>query len=340
MFMGKSMRKEKQFIFVNCKLIMALFHGSKVKLFSLSSNKELARGIAEHLGIPLSDCVVTRFADGEININIPQTVRGHKVFVIQSTSAPVNEHYMELLIMIDALKRASAGDINIVMPYYGYSRQDRKAKARQPISAKLVADLLQTAGATRVLAMDLHAPQLQGFYDIPIDNFRALYILISYLKDKNIEDICVVSPDHGGVARAREFADGLGASIAIIDKMRPEPNVAKVMNIIGRVKGKNCILIDDMIDTGGSIVAASKALKEAGAKDIYACCTHALFSNGAPQRLNESYLKEVICTDTICLPEEKKFPKLVQLTVADLLGEGIVHIVDNKGVSSLFSKEV
>jgi ribose-phosphate pyrophosphokinase len=308
---------------------MALFHGSKVKLFSLSSNKELARGIADHLGIPLSDCVVTRFADGEININIPQTVRGHKVFVIQSTNAPVNENYMELLIMIDALKRASAGEINIVMPYYGYSRQDRKAKARQPISAKLVADLLQTAGATRILAMDLHAPQLQGFYNIPIDNFRALYILIDYLKNKKLDDICVVSPDHGGVARAREFADGLGAPIAIIDKMRPEPNVAKVMNII-----------DDMIDTGGSIVAASKALKEAGAKDIYACCTHPLFSNGAPQRLNQSVIKEVICTDTICLEEEKKFPKLVQLTVADLLGEGIVHIIDNKGVSSLFTKQM
>lgn len=318
---------------------MALFHGSKVKLFSLSSNKTLAKGIAEHLGIPLSDCVVTRFADGEININIPETVRGHKVFVIQSTNAPVNENYMELLIMIDALKRASAGEINIVMPYYGYSRQDRKAKARQPISAKLVADLLQTAGATRILAMDLHAPQIQGFYNIPIDNFRALYILIDYLKQKDLEDICVVSPDHGGVARAREFADGLRAPIAIIDKMRPEPNVAKVMNIIGRVKGKTCILIDDMIDTAGSIVAASKALKDAGAKDIYACCTHALFSNGAPKRLSESVIKEVICTDTICLDEERKFPKLVTLSVADLLGEGIVHIIDNKGVSSLFTKK-
>ena len=337
--MVKSLGKEKQFIILNRDIKMALFHGSKVKLFSLSSNKVLAEGIADYLGIPLSDCVVTRFADGEININIPETVRGHKVFVIQSTNAPVNENYMELLIMIDALKRASAGEINIVMPYYGYSRQDRKAKARQPISAKLVADLLQTAGATRVLAMDLHAPQIQGFYNVPIDNFRALYILIGYLKEKNLEDICVVSPDHGGVARAREFADALQAPIAIIDKMRPEPNVAKVMNIIGRVKGKTCILIDDMIDTGGSIVAASKALKEAGAKDIYACCTHPLFSNGAPQRLNESVIKEVITTDTICLNEEMKFPKLVQLTVANLLGEGIVHIIDNRGVSSLFTKK-
>jgi len=318
---------------------MALFHGSKVKIFSLSSNANLAKGIAEHVGIPLSDSDVTRFADGEISINIPETVRGHKVFVIQSTSEPVNEHLMELLIMIDALKRASAGEINIVMPYYGYSRQDRKAKARQPISAKLVADLLQVAGATRVVSMDLHAPQIQGFYNIPIDNFRALPILVEYLQNKNLEDICVVSPDHGGVARARDFADVLQAPIAIIDKMRPEPNVAEVMNIIGRVKNKTCILIDDMIDTGGSIAAASKALKDAGAKDIYACCTHPLFSKGAPKTLNDSPIEEVICTNTISLKKDKLFPKLVQLSVAELLGEGIIHIIDNRGVSSLFSKK-
>ncbi|MDA3932200.1 MAG: ribose-phosphate pyrophosphokinase [Tenericutes bacterium] len=317
---------------------MALFHGSKVKLFSLSSNVELARGIAEHIGIPLSECWVTRFADGEISIDIPETVRGHKVFVIQTTSDPVNEHLMELLIMIDALKRASAGEMNIVMPYYGYSRQDRKAKARQPISAKLVADLLQTAGATRVLSMDLHAPQIQGFFNIPIDNFRALPILVEYIINKNLENVCVVSPDHGGVARARDLADILQAPIAIIDKMRPEPNVAEVMNIIGKVKDKTCILIDDMIDTGGSMVAASKALKDAGAKDIYACCTHPLLSKDAPQKLNDSIIKEVITTNTIQLPEEKRFPKLVQLSVSELVGEGIIHIIDDKGVSSLFTK--
>ncbi len=317
---------------------MALFHGSKVKIFSLSSNRELAEGIAEHIGIPLSECEVTRFSDGEISIDIPETVRGHKVFVIQSTSQPVNEHTMELLIMIDALRRASAREVNIVMPYYGYSRQDRKAKARQPISAKLVADLLQTAGATRVLAMDLHAPQIQGFFDIPIDNFRAQPIIAEYLLKKELEDICVVSPDHGGVARARDLADVLQAPIAIIDKMRPEPNVAEVMNIIGRVKGKNCVIIDDMIDTGGSIVAAAEALKKAGAKELYACCTHPILSKDAPKILNESKIKEIICTNTIQLPESKKFPKLIQLTISELIGEGIIHIIDDRGVSSLFTK--
>jgi ribose-phosphate pyrophosphokinase len=318
---------------------MALFHGSKVKIFSLSSNRKLAEGIAEYIGIPITECEVNRFADGEINIDIPETVRGHKVFVIQSTSEPVNEHLMELLIMIDALRRASAREVNVIMPYYGYSRQDRKAKARQPISAKLVADLLQVAGASRVLSMDLHAPQIQGFFNIPIDNFRALPIIVDYLMEKNLDNICVVSPDHGGVARARDLADILGAPIAIIDKMRPEPNVAEVMNIIGRVKGKTCIIIDDMIDTGGSIVAASNALKEAGANDIYACCTHPLFSKSAPKILNDSSIREVICTNTICLPKKKIFPKLVQLSISELIGEGIIHIIDDRGVSSLFTKD-
>jgi ribose-phosphate pyrophosphokinase len=315
---------------------MAVFHGSKVKIFALSSNVRLAEEIADYIGIPLSGCEVSRFADGEISININETVRGHKVFVIQSTSNPANEHLMELLIMIDALKRASAREINIVMPYYGYSRQDRKAKARQPISAKLVADLLQVAGATRLICMDLHAPQIQGFFNIPIDNFRALPIITEYLKQKNLSDICVVSPDHGGVARARALADILNCPIAIIDKMRPEPNVAEVMNIIGSVMHKNCIIIDDMIDTGGSITAASIAMKEAGAKDIYACCTHPLLSGPAVERITNAPILELICTNTIALPEEKIFPKLVQLSVAKLMGQGIVNIIDDQGVSSLF----
>lgn len=315
---------------------MAIFHGSKVKIFSLSSNKKLAQEIADYIGIPLSLSEVSHFADGEININIPETVRGHKVFVVQSTSNPVNEHIMELLIMIDALKRASAREINIVMPYYGYSRQDRKAKARQPISAKLIADLLQVAGATRVICMDLHAAQIQGFFDIPIDNFRSLPLIARYMKEKDLSDVVAVSPDHGGVARARALADVLGTPIAIIDKMRPEPNVAEVMNIIGKVKGKNCILIDDMIDTGGSISAAALALKEAGAKDIYACCTHPLFSGNAIELIMESPILEVVCTDTIELPEDKYFSKLVQLSVAELLGQGIINIVDDQGVSTLF----
>ena len=315
---------------------MAVFHGSKVKIFALSSNVRLAEEIADYIGIPLSGCEVSRFADGEISININETVRGHKVFVIQSTSNPANEHLMELLIMIDALKRASAREINIVMPYYGYSRQDRKAKARQPISAKLVADLLQVAGATRLICMDLHAPQIQGFFNIPIDNFRAQPIITEYIKQKNLSDLCVVSPDHGGVARARALADILNAPIAIIDKMRPEPNVAEVMNIIGSVANKNCIIIDDMIDTGGSITAASIAMKAAGAKDIYACCTHPLLSGPAVERITNAPIMELICTNTIALPEEKKFPKLVQLSVAKLMGQGIVNIIDDQGVSSLF----
>ena len=318
---------------------MAVFHGSKVKLFALSSNSQLAQDIADFIGIPLSKCEVTHFADGEININIPETVRGHKVFVIQSTCNPVNEHIMELLIMIDALKRASAREVNVVIPYYGYSRQDRKAKARQPISAKLVANLLEVAGATRVISMDLHAPQIQGFFDIPIDNFRGMPIISNYILSKNLENVCVVSPDHGGVARARDLANTLQAPIAIIDKMRPEPNVAEVMNIIGRVKGKTCVIVDDMIDTAGSIFAAANALAEAGAKDIYACCTHPVFSKNATELLMEAPIKEVICTNTIELPKEKLFPKLVQLSTAELLGQGIINIIDDQGVSTLFTCE-
>jgi len=315
---------------------MAIFHGSKVKIFALSSNKKLAQAIADYIGIPLSSCDVSRFADGEISIDIPETVRGHKVFVIQSTNEPVNEHLMELLIMMDALKRASAREINVVIPYYGYSRQDRKAKSRQPISAKLVADLLQVAGATRVISMDLHAAQLQGFFNIPIDNFRSLPIIAKYMKEKELTDLVVVSPDHGGVARSRMLADVMGAPIAIIDKTRPEPNVAEVMNIIGRVRGKNCIIYDDIIDTGGSVVAAANALKEAGAKDVYACCTHPVMSGDAMNRITNSPISEMVCTDTILLPESKRFPKLIQLSVAGLLGQGIINIIDDQGISSLF----
>jgi len=318
---------------------MAVFHGSKVKIFSLSSNRKLAEDIADYIGIPLTECDVLHFADGEINMNIPETVRGHKIFVVQSTNFPVNENIMELLIMIDALKRASAREINIIMPYYGYSRQDRKAKSRQPISAKLIADLIQTAGATRLLCMDLHAAQIQGFFNIPIDNFRSLGIIAEYIMEKNLKDIVVVSPDHGGVARARAFGDLLNAPIAIIDKMRPEPNVAEVMNIIGNVKGKNCIIIDDMIDTAGSISAAAKALKEVGAKDLIACCTHPLFSGQAVDRLMDAPICEIITTDTILLPEEKKTrlgSKLTVLSVAKLIGQGIINIIDDQGVSTLF----
>ena len=257
---------------------MAFIHGSKVKLFALSANKELGQEIADYIGLTLSECETVRFADGEVMVNIKETVRGHDVFVVQPTTSPVNEHYMELLIMIDALKRASASTINVIMPYYGYSRQDRKARAREPISAKLMADLLQTAGASRVLVMDLHAAQIQGFYDIPIDNFEALPLLVQYFKDKKVDDVVVVSPDHGGTTRARKFALYFDAPIAIVDKRRPRPNVAEVMNIIGEVKDKNVIIVDDIIDTAGTISIAANALKEKGAKDIYVAISHPILS--------------------------------------------------------------
>lgn len=316
---------------------MATVHGKKIKLFSLSSNRPLAEEIAEYVGVPLSECNVQRFADGEVSINIEETVRGHHVFVIQSTNKPVNDNYLELLIMIDALKRASAQSINVIMPYYGYSRQDRKAASRQPISAKLMADLLQAAGASRVLCVDLHADQIQGFFDIPIDNFRALPILAKYFVDKNLEDVVVISPDHGGTTRARRLADALGAPLAIIDKRRPRPNVAQVMNVIGEVEGMNAVIIDDMVDTAGTLVAAVEMLKIKGAKDIYCCCTHPILSDPAIERISNSALKELVTTNTIQLESYKKdCSKMVQLSVAPLIGQGILNIVDDKPLSDLF----
>ena len=316
---------------------MALIHGSQVKIFALSANKELGEEIAEYLGLTLSECSTVRFADGEIMVDIKETVRGHDVFVVQPTTYPVNESYMELLILIDALRRASAKTINVIMPYYGYSRQDRKARAREPISAKLVANLLQTAGASRVLAMDLHAAQIQGFFDIPIDNFEALPIMVQYFKDKQIEDVVVVSPDHGGTTRARKFAIYFDAPIAIIDKRRPRPNVAEVMNIIGEVKGKNVILVDDIIDTAGTITIAAKALREAGAKDIYVACSHPILSHPAIERITESPIKELVTTNSIKLSEDKKTDKVVQLSIAKIFGQGILNIIDGKSVSYLFA---
>lgn len=317
---------------------MSILLGKKVKLFSLSANRPLAEEIAKSIGIELSSCDVLHFADGEINVNINETVRGHHVFVIQPTSAPVNEHLMELLIMCDALKRASAKTINLVIPYYGYSRQDRKARSRQPISAKLVADLLQTAGADRVIAMDLHAAQIQGFFDIPIDNFLGLPILVNYFIDEHLDgkDTIVVSPDHGGVTRAREFAKVLECPIAIIDKRRPEPNKAEVMNILGDVVGKTCILVDDMVDTAGTLTAGAEALKKAGAKEVFAACTHGVLSNPAVERIQNSCLKELVITNTICLPEEKRIPKIKVVSVGSLLGHGIMRILSDEPLSGLF----
>ncbi|WP_088008431.1 ribose-phosphate diphosphokinase [Indiicoccus explosivorum] len=312
---------------------------TKLKIFSLNSNEPLAAEIAEKVGLPLGKCSVTRFSDGEIQINIEESIRGHDVFIVQSTSKPVNENLMELLIMIDAVKRASARTVNVVIPYYGYARQDRKARSREPITAKLVANLLETAGADRVIVLDLHAPQIQGFFDILIDHLVAVPLLSEYFKKQSVislDDVIIVSPDHGGVTRARKMADRLKAPIAIIDKRRPRPNVAEVMNIVGNVEGKTAILIDDIIDTAGTITIAAEALIKSGAKDVYACCTHPVLSGPAIQRIDDSPIKELVVTNSIDLPDEKRSPKIKQLSVASLLAETIARVYEQKSVSSLF----
>ncbi|CEG29550.1 ribose-phosphate diphosphokinase [Bacillus sp. B-jedd] len=309
----------------------------KLKLFSLNSNYQLADEIAKVIGVELGKCSVTRFSDGEIQINIEESIRGCDVYIIQSTSAPVNENIMELLIMIDALKRASAKTINIVMPYYGYARQDRKARAREPITAKLVANLLETAGATRVITLDLHAPQIQGFFDIPIDHLMGVPILSEHFRNRDLNgDIVIVSPDHGGVTRARRMAERLKAPIAIIDKRRPRPNVAEVMNIVGHIEGKVAILIDDIIDTAGTITLAANALAENGASAVYACCTHPVLSGPAIERIQNSNIKELVVTNTIELKDEKKIDKITTLSVAPLIGEAIIRVHEEQSVSTLF----
>jgi ribose-phosphate pyrophosphokinase len=308
-----------------------------LKVFSLNSNVELAQEIAKVIGVELGKCSVSQFSDGEIQINIEESIRGCDVYVIQSTSSPVNENIMELLIMIDALKRASAKTINIVMPYYGYARQDRKARAREPITAKLVANLLETAGATRVITLDLHAPQIQGFFDIPIDHLMGVPILAEHFKNKELNgDVVIVSPDHGGVTRARKMAERLKAPIAIIDKRRPKPNVAEVMNIVGNIEGKVAILIDDIIDTAGTITLAANALVENGALEVYACCTHPVLSGPAIERIQNSKIKELVVTNSISLPEEKRVEKIHQLSVAPLIGEAIIRVHEEQSVSTLF----
>ncbi len=312
--------------------------GQKIKIFSGNSNKNLALKICEELNIELGDAVVETFSDGEIAVNINETVRGADVYVIQSTNYPGNNHLMELLIMIDALKRASAGRITAVIPYYGYARQDRKTKARDPITAKLVADLITTAGADRVLSMDLHAPQIQGYFNIPVDHLLGVPILAQYFKQLSLEDVVVVSPDLGSVTRARNFANLLDAPIAIIDKRRPKANVSEVMNIIGEIKDKNVILIDDMIDTAGTITQGAKALKDFGAKKVYACCTHPVLSGPAIERIKDSVLEELIVLDTIVLSKEKKLDKIKVLSVAPLFAEAIKRIYENASVSKLFDE--
>ena len=313
--------------------------GSEIKIFTGNAHKELAADIAKELGVPLGDAEVGRFSDGEISVNINETVRGVDAFIIQPTCSPVNGNIMELLIMIDAFKRASAGRITAVIPYYGYARQDRKAKARDPITAKLVANLITAAGADRVLTMDLHAAQIQGYFDIPLDHLHGGPILAEHFKKKNIQDLVVVSPDLGSVGRARTFAEQLDAPLAIIDKRRPKANVSEVMNIIGDVKDKNVILIDDMIDTAGTLVNGAEALKKFGAKEVYSCCTHPVLSGPAIDRIEKSALKEVVVLDTLPLSSEKRIEKIKVESVAPIFASAIRKIFANESVSKLFTVE-
>ncbi len=311
--------------------------GDVVKIFAGNAGRNLSLKICKELGLPLGEANVGSFSDGEIAITIDESVRGADVFIIQSTAPPhVNTYLMELLIMIDALKRASAGRITAVIPYYGYARQDRKARARDPISAKLVADLLTTAGADRVLTMDLHAAQIQGYFDIPLDHLLGQSLLADYVRRKDLEDMVVVSPDFGSVTRARDFSSKIDSSIAIIEKRRPKANEAEVMSIIGDVKGKNVILIDDMIDTAGTICQAAQVLVDIGAKSVMACCTHAVFSGPAIERLENSIIDEVVILDTIELGAEKRFDKLTILSSAKIFAEAIRRIYQNDSLPELF----
>ncbi|MGB7712948.1 MAG: ribose-phosphate pyrophosphokinase [Microcoleus sp.] len=309
----------------------------RLRLFSGSANVPLAQEVARYLGIDLGPMVRKRFADGELYVQIQESIRGCDVYLIQPTCCPVNDRLMELLIMIDACRRASARQVTAVIPYYGYARADRKTAGRESITAKLVANLITEAGAGRILAMDLHSAQIQGYFDIPFDHVYGSPILLDYLKSKQLPDLVVVSPDVGGVARARAFAKKLNdAPLAIIDKRRQAHNVAEVMNVIGDVKGKTAVLVDDMIDTAGTIYEGARLLRREGARQVYACATHAVFSPPAIERLSSGVLEEVIVTNTIPVPEEHHFPQLTVLSVANLLGETIWRIHEDSSVSSMF----
>ncbi|MDO8426133.1 MAG: ribose-phosphate pyrophosphokinase [Deltaproteobacteria bacterium] len=308
----------------------------KIKVFTGNANRPLAIEICDHLGIQLGKSEVKSFSDGEVFVELQESVRGVEVYVVQSTSIPCNNNLMELLIMLDAFKRASAGSVTAVIPYYGYARQDRKVAPRTPITAKLVADLLTVAGATRIVCVDLHAGQIQGFFNIPVDHLYATPVLLNYIKENFHDDIVIVSPDAGGVERARAFAKRLGANLAIIDKRRPRPNVSEVMNIIGEVEGKTAIILDDMIDTAGTITQAAAALEEKGAKQIYACCTHAVLSGPAIERLEKSPISELVVTNTIPKRDSATSDKIKRLSVGPLLGEAIRRIHYGESVSSLF----
>lgn len=314
-------------------------HGKNIKIFAANASQKVAHGIAERMGLPLGDSVVKTFSDGEISVSINETVRGSDVFLVQSTNQPVNDNLMEMLIMIDAFKRASAGRITAVIPYFGYARQDRKSKSHDPISAKLVADLIGAAGADRVLTMDLHAAQIQGFFNVPVDHLLGVPILAPYFQNmiNNGKDVTVVSPDLGSVTRARNFAAKINAPLAIVDKRRQQANVCEVMNIIGDVKGKRVVLVDDMIDTAGTLCNAAKALVEVGgATEVYACATHGVLSGSALERIKDSVIKRVVLLDTIECPEEKQLDKITYLPVAPIFADAIKRIYADEPMSSLF----
>ena len=309
---------------------------SNMKLFACNSNPELAEEIARNLGIKLGDCTVSKFSDGEISVSIGESVRGKDVFIVQSTNDPVNDNLMELLIMTDAVKRASAKSVTAVIPYYGYARQDRKSKPRDPITSKLVANMIVAAGVDRVMTMDLHANQEQGYFDIPVDHLKGMPILVNYFMKEDIEDLVIVSPDHGSVTRARNMAKPFNCPIAIIDKRRPEPNKSEIMNIIGDIENKNCLIVDDMIDTAGTICNAAKALMDLGAKSVRAAATHAVLSGPAIERIKESQIQEMVFLNTIPLTEDKKLDKIKVLSIGKLFAEIISRVYTNTPVSELF----
>lgn len=309
---------------------------SEFKVFSGNGNQPMAEEIAKCMNTTLGELEVKKFSDGEVAVNIHESVRGKDCYIVQSTSDPVNDNIMEMLIMADAMRRASAGRINVVVPYYGYGRQDRTAKARDPITARLVADLISVSGVDRVITMDLHAPQIQGFFTIPVDHLQGGPILQKYFANRRLEDVVVVSPDHGSVTRARNFAQPLNAPIAIIDKRRPRPNVSEIMNIIGDIEGKNCILVDDMVDTAGTICNAANALKERGAKSVRACATHAVLSGPAIQRIKDSAIEEMVFLNTIQIPQEKMLDKFTILSAAPLFAEAMSRVYNNEPLSSIF----
>jgi len=308
-------------------------------IFSGSSNAELVQEIAEHLNLPMGRVKLTQFSNGEVYVKFPESVRGADAFVVQTMSEPVNSHFVELLIMVDALKRASAGTITAVVPHYGYSRQDKKTTAREPITAKLIADLLTTAGINRLVSMDLHAGQIQGFFDMPVDHLTAVPILAGHFEEKGLQDMVIVSPDVGRVKVAKKYGDILGAPLAIMHKSRPQHNVVEHTHVIGDVKGKIALLIDDMIDTAGTICEGASGLIERGAKEVYACATHAVFSGPAIERLEKSPLKEIVVTNTIPLPDEKKIDKLTVLSIAPLFAHAILNVYEDESVSELFDQD-